>query len=63
MDWGALLAIVVAGLLIFLMVRLIKNNPDSFSSAALGKSFTTLGLLALVLIGFIALCIAILKGG
>ena len=40
---------------------IIKRNPDSFSKENLGRSFYTMGVLALALIAFIALCIWILK--
>jgi hypothetical protein len=40
---------------------IIKRNPDSFSKENLGKSFYTMGLLAIILIAFIAVCIWLLK--
>lgn len=61
MDWMKLLyvigAIVVAGL-IFMNIR---NNPQAFSKENLGKSFYVLGILALLLIGFIALVVIWLR--
>ncbi len=41
--------------------RIIKVNPSSFSKESLGKSFFTMGVLAIILIVFIAGCIFILR--
>ncbi|KPJ67579.1 MAG: hypothetical protein AMJ43_03620 [Coxiella sp. DG_40] len=46
----------------WLIYRNIKYNPQAFSKENLGKSFFTLGLLALALIAFIALLVVLLKG-
>jgi hypothetical protein len=46
-----------AGMILFILYRSIKGNPAQFSRENLSKSFFTMGVLALVLIGFIALLI------
>lgn len=61
MHWSFLLYLLIAGIMIWLMVRMIKNNPDSFTGEALSKSIFTLGILALLLIGVVLICILRLK--
>lgn len=61
MDWQILLFLVGAGLMVWLIVRMVRNNPGSFTRAALSKSVFTLGILALILIGVIFLAVLILK--
>lgn len=55
------LGIVGAGLILFLLYRTIKNKPDQFSKESMNKSFLTMGVLALGLIGFVALLILMLR--
>ena len=61
MDWKVLLYIAGAALMLWLGVRIVKNNPGSFSKKNMGKSAYTLGLLTLMIMGVIALCVVILK--
>lgn len=61
MNWMSLLYLIAAAILIWFGYRMIKNNPQMFSRENIGKSFTTVGLLALGLIGFIALLVLLLK--
>lgn len=49
--------------LIYLLYRQIKHQPQAFSAANLQRSLGVLGLLALGLIGFVALCIVLLRQG
>jgi hypothetical protein len=56
-----LLGLIGAGLILFILYRTIKNRPEQFSKDNLNKSFFTMGILALILIVFIALLILILK--
>lgn len=56
-----LLALVGAGLLIWYMIRTIRSQPEVFSKQMFSKSFYTMGILAIILILFIALCIFILR--
>lgn len=55
------LGLIAAGLVIFVLYRTIKGRPDLFNKENLGKSFTTMGVLALGLIGFIALLVLMLR--
>ena len=56
-----LLAVVGAGLIIWWLYRTIKARPDQFSKDKITKSFSTLGILSLVLIGFIALLVLFVR--
>jgi len=56
-----ILALVGAGLIIFILYRTIKGRPDQFSKENLSKSFSTMGFLAIGLIGFVALLILMLR--
>lgn len=55
------LALVGAGLIVWLLYRTIKNRPDQFSRENLTKSFSSMGVLALMLIGFVALLVFIVN--
>ncbi|CAM3162034.1 Uncharacterised protein [Legionella steigerwaltii] len=56
-----ILGLIGAGLILFILYRAIKGSPEQFSKENLNKSFFTMGVLALILIGFIALLILILR--
>ncbi len=56
-----ILALLGAGLIIFILYRTIKGQPEQFSKENLNKSFLTMGVLAVGLIGFIAVLILILR--
>lgn len=49
--------------LIWAIFYFIKKFPAMFSKEKMGQSFYTMGLLAIVLIAFIALCIWLLRVG
>lgn len=55
------LCLVMAGLLVLLFHQ-IRRHPGAFSAANLGKSLTVLGVLALILIGFITLLVLFASG-
>ena len=55
------LGIAAAGLIIWLLYRTIKNRPDQFSRENLNKSFSSMGILALILVAFIALLVLMLR--
>lgn len=55
------LGIVAAGVIIWYLYRSIKHNPDAFSKKNFSKSFSTMGVLALGLIAFVALCVLMLR--
>lgn len=56
-----ILGLMGAGLIVFLLYRTIKGRPDQFSKESLNKSLSTLGLLAIGLIGFITLLVLMLN--
>ena len=56
-----LLALVGAGLIVFILYRNIKGQPEQFSRANLMKSFSSMGILALLLIGFVAFLVFMLR--
>lgn len=39
----------------------IRRNPGAFSRENLSKSFFTTGILALILIGIVAMCVVLLR--
>ena len=58
------LQISVAVLCLFIVWRIykvIQGNPELLSKENVSKSFTTMGVLALILIGFVALLVMMLK--
>ena len=59
--WLQLLAILAGGLLVFVLYQTIRGNPSAFNASNLNKSARTMGILALLLIGFIALCILFVR--
>lgn len=56
-----ILAMLGAALIIYYLYRTIKNRPDMFSKENLNKSFFTMGILAVGLIGFVALLVLMLR--
>jgi hypothetical protein len=60
---AGLLTICGFGFLIWMMYRTIKGNPEAFSKENLSRSFTTVGLLALILIVVVGVAIFILRQG
>ncbi len=58
---AAILTFLGACGLLWLMVRTIKNQPDLFSKDKLSKSFSTIGVLALILIAVIGISVLLLR--
>lgn len=56
-----ILGLLGAGMILFILYRFIKGNPGQFSKENLNKSFLTMGVLALLLIGFIAVMVFTLR--
>jgi len=56
-----LLLIVVAIFFIWQLFVYFRVHPEAFSKANLNASFFTLGILALLLIGFVAVLVLIVK--
>lgn len=55
------LGLIGAGLIIWFLYRSIKGRPEQFSKENMSKSLATMGILALLLIGFIALLVLLLR--
>ncbi|MBA3536260.1 MAG: hypothetical protein H0T84_06600 [Tatlockia sp.] len=55
------LGLLGAGLIVWVLYRNIKGRPEQFSRENLSKSFSTMGFLAIILIGFIALLVFMLR--
>ena len=55
------LGLVGAGLIIWFLYRSVKGHPEVFSRENLSKSFSTMGILALVLIIFVALLVMVVR--
>ena len=56
-----LLAIVGAALIVWILYRTIKQRPEHFSRENLSKSFFSLGILAVILIIFVAFLVLLLR--
>ena len=63
MNWQTGLYILGAGVMAWFAYRMVKGNPEAFSKSNISKSITTCGVLALLLIGIIALCVWGLRSG
>jgi len=61
MGWEQLMGIILAGLLIWYLVYVIKRSPGLFTMSNFSKSLTTMGILALILIAFIGFCMLLLR--
>ena len=57
MEWMNILYLVGACFMLWLAVRLIRSNPESFSRANMGKSLYTIGWLTVMIIGVVAFCV------
>ena len=62
MEWGKLLYVIGAVLMAWFVYRVIRRSPAAFSGSNIGKSLSTLGVLALILIVFIGILVVLLKG-
>ena len=63
MFWTKFFCLLIALMLIWFAIRLIRMSPGSFSFENINKSLFTLGVMALVLIGFIAALVIMLRHG
>ncbi len=61
MFWGKLGTFILSIFLIWWLWRMYKTQPEFFSGKNISKSFTTMGILALLLISFIALVVVYLR--
>lgn len=55
------LGLVGAALIVWVIYRSIKGRPEQFSRENLTKSFSSMGVLALILIVFVALLVFLTK--
>ena len=58
-----LLALIGAVMIAWVIYRAIKGRPESFSRSNMSKSFYSLGVLAMVLIAFVALLVLMVRQG
>lgn len=56
-----ILGLIGAGLIVFILYKMIKGRPELFSKENLNKSFMTMGVLAIGLIAFVGLLIVMLN--
>lgn len=56
-----ILGLAGAGLIVWLMYRTIKGRPELFSRENVNKSFLTMGVLAVILIAFVAFLVLIVR--
>lgn len=55
------LGLIGAGLLVYFIYKTVKGQPEMFSKENLNKSFFTMGILGIGLIGFVALLVLMLR--
>ncbi len=55
------LGLIGAALIVWVLYRSIKSRPEQFSRKNMAKSFSSMGVLALLLIGFVALLILMVR--
>lgn len=60
---NGILGIAAIGLVVWLLYRVIRQQPEAFSKANLSKSLGTLGVLGILLIVFVAFFVVLLKKG
>lgn len=56
-----ILGLIGAGMIVWFLYKSIKGRPEQFSKQNMSNSLTTMGILALVLIVFVALLILLLR--
>ncbi len=61
MFWSKLFAIFTSIVLWWLLYRYIAGNKEAFSLVNLNKSFFSLGILAIFLIGFVTIAVLFVK--
>jgi len=59
--WQQIFGVIAIIALVWIFFWFKKRNPDMFSKQAMSKSFTTVGILALALIAFVALLAILAK--
>jgi len=62
MDIASKVAAVLFGLFILWgLIKFVRSNPESLSWESLNKSFGAMGILAIILIAFIAVVVMLLR--
>ncbi|MFA5959601.1 MAG: hypothetical protein WC785_03720 [Tatlockia sp.] len=56
-----ILGLLGAGLIVWVVYRSIKGRPEQFSRENISKSFSTMGVLAILLIGFVAFLVFMVR--
>ena len=54
-------ALIFAGFIAYMLFKFIKSNPESLSGESLNRSLSTMGLISIILIGFVGLIVMLLK--
>ena len=62
-GWSTLLLIAAGGLMVWIAIRTIKNNRESFNKENMSKSFSTIAWLTLMIIVVVGLCVLMLRAG
>ena len=52
-----LLGMIGAGLVVWFMYRVVKGKPEQFSREKISQSFLTMGILGVLLIGFVTVLV------
>lgn len=60
-TFSQILLMLLIGFSIFFLFKSIKGRPELFTKEKFSQTMTTLGMLALILIGFVSLLVMIAK--
>ena len=60
-TWYQVLGLIGGALILWILYRYIKAHPEQLSRENLTKSFSSMGILALLLIGFVALLVFMVR--
>lgn len=59
--FAKLLLVLLSAFLVWQMFAYVRAHPEMFSKDIMSRSIFTLGILALILIGFVAICVMLVK--
>jgi len=60
-TWATIGYVVLLLIMVFMMYNNIRRNPEWLTKESFSKSFYVMGILALILIGFVGLCVLFLR--
>lgn len=60
-TFSQIMALLLAGITVFFLYRVIKNQPHLFTKEKFGQTLGTMGVLAIVLIAFVAFLVMIVN--